>query len=340
MNLFKKKTVLVTGGTGSFGNAFVKKLLRSNCYEIRIFSRDEKKQYDMRNFYKNAKLNFIIGNVQDYNSVCDATNGVDYVFHAAALKQVPSCEFFPIEAIKTNVIGAENIIRASVKSKVKKCVLLSTDKAVYPINSMGLTKALMEKIMVSRNLNNLNKKTIICATRYGNVMGSRGSVIPLFIDQIKNNKTITITNPDMTRFLMSLDDSINLVIKAFIEGKNGDIFVQKSPASTIINLLNALKDITNKKVRIKYIGIRHGEKMHETLVSKEEMIRAKSERKYFIIRSDNRKQDYDNYFSKGKTKIKYAEYSSENTNQLNRNQVKQVLKKIFFNNENNYNFRN
>ena len=340
MKIFKNKKILITGGTGSFGNAFVSRLLKTKCNEIRIFSRDEKKQFDMRNFYKNERLNFMIGNIQDYNSVLDATNKIDFVFHAAALKQVPSCEFYPLEAIKTNVIGAENIIRASVNSKVKKCVLLSTDKAVYPINSMGLTKALMEKIMVSRKLNDLNKGTIICATRYGNVMGSRGSVIPLFIEQMKNNKEITITNPDMTRFLMSLDDSINLVIKAFNSGKNGDIFVQKSPASTIINLLNALKDIMNKKVKINYIGIRHGEKMHETLVSKEEMIRANSQAKYYVIKSDNRDQNYDNYFFKGKNKVKYIEYSSKNTKQLNKNQVKKILKKIFFSNANINSFGN
>ncbi len=340
MKIFKNKKILITGGTGSFGNAFVRKLLKTKCKEIRIFSRDEKKQFDMRNYYKNEKLNFIIGNIQDYNSVTDATHGIDYVFHAAALKQVPSCEFFPIEALKTNVIGAENIIRASVKSKVKKCVLLSTDKAVYPINSMGLTKALMEKIMASRNLNNLNDNTVICATRYGNVMGSRGSVIPLFIEQIKKNKIITITNPEMTRFLMSLDDSINLVIKAFNNGKNGDIFVQKSPACTIKNLLNAITDIMKKKVKVNYIGIRHGEKMHETLVSREEMMRAYSESKYYIIKSDNRDQNYDNYFSKGRNKVKYIEYSSENTQQLNKNQVKKIIKKIFFNNANNNSFGN
>ena len=328
MNLFKKKTVLITGGTGSFGNAFVKKLLRSNCYEIRIFSRDEKKQYDMRNFYKNAKLNFIIGNVQDYNSVCDATNGVDYVFHAAALKQVPSCEFFPDEAVKTNFIGSRNVIESTLNEKVKKIILLSTDKAVEPINAMGMSKALMEKLAISYSKKFELNYSSICCVRYGNVMSSRGSVIPLFKKQILSNQPVTITNKNMTRFLMFLEDAIDLVKFAANKGQNGDILIKKASAAKIIDVAKQLYKILSKKENIQLIGIRHGEKIHETLVSKNEMIKAKDLGNFFKIPLDTRDLNYKSYYAKGvRIKRSNEEYSS-NQNNISNVQLNKILKKL------------
>jgi UDP-N-acetylglucosamine 4,6-dehydratase len=331
MKLFNNKKVLVTGGTGSFGNAFIKKILKTNVKELRIFSRDEKKQFDLRNIYKDERINFIIGDVRDFKSVLSATDKIDYVFHAAALKQVPSCEFFPMEALKTNIIGSDNVINASIENNVKKCILLSTDKAVYPINTMGLTKSFAEKIMTSKILTSRTSKTIICATRYGNVMGSRGSVIPLFIDQIKNNKIVTITNKNMTRFMMSLDESINLVFKAFKDGTNGDIFVQKSPACTMYTLYKSLKKILKSNSRFKEIGIRYGEKMHETLVSEEEMLKTKNEKQFYIIQTNKKNEKFDNFFFKGKKNIKKInKYDSTNTQILNENQLTKLLKKNIF----------
>ena len=331
MNLFNKKTILVTGGTGSFGNAFIKKIIKFKFKELRIFSRDEKKQFDMRNLYNDKRLNFIIGDVRNFETVCEALDGVDYVFHAAALKQVPTCEFFPLEAIKTNVIGSENIVNASITKGVKKCIILSTDKAVYPINSLGLTKSLAEKIMTSKVLNNNTNKTTICATRYGNVMGSRGSVIPLFINQMKNNKIVTITNKNMTRFMMSLDDSINLVFKAFKDGNNGDIFVQKSPACTMYTLYKSLKKILKSKSDYKEIGIRYGEKMHETLVSEEEMLKTKDDKNFYVIKTDKKNENFENYFFKGKrVKNLFRTYNSSNTKRLDEKELTKILSKLFF----------
>ena len=331
--MFKNKTIVITGGTGSFGSTFCKSKFLINAKEIRIFSRDEKKQGDLRDELRNrSNISYWIGDTRDYQSVENVLNGADYVFHAAALKQVPSCEFFPLEAVKTNILGSENILLASLKYQIKKTIILSTDKAVYPINSMGMTKALMEKCMISKAmLNGRNSKTEFCATRYGNVMGSRGSVIPLFIDQIKNNKPITITNPNMTRFLMSLDESVNLVLHAFKNGSNGDIFIQKSPAATISTIAKALIEIYESKTNIKYIGTRHGEKSYESLVSSEEMLKAKDLKKFYKIPLDNRGLNYNKFFNKGiKNADKISDYNSNNTIQLDKEGVIKILKKQKF----------
>jgi len=327
MSNFNSKTLLITGGTGSFGNAVLRRFLDSSIKEIRIFSRDEKKQDDMRREIKNDKVKFFIGDVRDYRSIENAMEGVDYVFHAAALKQVPSCEFFPIEAVKTNVLGAENVMEAAIAHKVKRVIVLSTDKAVYPINAMGLSKAMMEKVMVAKS--RLSKNTILCGTRYGNVMASRGSVIPLFVNQIKEGKDITITDPSMTRFMMTLEDAVDLVLYAFENGQPGDMFVQKSPASTIEVLAQALQEMYNAKNVIKIIGTRHGEKLYETLVNREEMVKAENLEHYYRIPADNRDLNYDNYFSKGlQDMAKIEEYHSHNTHRLNLEDTKKLLMKL------------
>lgn len=324
--MFKDKTILITGGTGSFGNAVLDRFLDSDIKEIRIFSRDEKKQHDMRVKYNNSKIKFYIGDVRNESSLIDAMINVDYVFHAAALKQVPSCEFYPIEAVNTNVIGTENVLNAAIKNDVSKVVCLSTDKAVYPINAMGVSKAMMEKVFVAKSRN--SKNTIITGTRYGNVMSSRGSVIPHFTEQIKNGKPITVTDPDMTRFMMTLDNAVELVIYAFKNGKSGDIFVQKSPASTIGELATTLKDIYKSNVEIKNIGIRHAEKMHETLLSKEEFLVADDLGDYFRIEADNRDLNYNKYFELGRDKKINEEYNSFNTKRLSRKELIDLLASI------------
>jgi len=312
--MFRKKTLLITGGTGSFGNTVLKRFLDTDIEEIRIFSRDEKKQEDMRKFYNNDKLKFYIGDVRNFESICDAMNGVDYVFQAAALKQVPSCEFFPMEAVRTNIIGTDNVLSAAIKNGVKKVVCLSTDKAAYPINAMGISKAMMEKVAIAKSRSVDPKHTIICVTRYGNVMASRGSVIPLFIDQIKNNKAITVTDPDMTRFLMNLDEAVDLVLFAFEHAQQGDLFVQKSPASTVGDLAIALKDLFKSKSEVKIIGTRHGEKAHETLLTREETTRSIDLGNYFRVPADNRDLNYEKYLEQGSKKISEAEeYNSHNT---------------------------
>jgi len=324
--MFKNKVLLITGGTGSFGNAVLDRFLGSDIKEIRIFSRDEKKQHDMRVHYNNSKIKFHIGDVRNENSLRDAMIGVDYVFHAAALKQVPSCEFYPIEAVQTNVLGTENVLNAAISNNVEKVVCLSTDKAVYPINAMGVSKAMMEKVFVAKSRN--SKNTIITGTRYGNVMASRGSVIPHFIDQIKSGKPITVTDPNMTRFMMTLDHAVELVLYAFNNGKSGDIFVQKSPASTIGELAKSLKDIFKSKVEIINIGIRHAEKMHETLLSKEEFMVAEDLGEYYKVAADNRDLNYDKYFSKGSEIVKLEEYNSYNTHRLSEIELKGLLAQI------------
>ena len=323
----KPSTLLITGGTGSFGNTFLKKALIQNDFsEIRIFSRDEKKQDDLRKRVQNPKVKFYIGDVRDSQSLANAVKGVDYVFHAAALKQVPSCEFFPIEAVKTNILGTDNVLSAAEQFDVKKVVILSTDKAAYPINAMGMTKALMEKVMIAKSRNLDATKSIFCGTRYGNVMASRGSVIPLFIDQIKNNKPITITNGLMTRFMMTLDHAVDLVLFAFKNGNNGDLFVQKSPAANIKTLVLALKELYNSSVEVNEIGIRHGEKIYETLVTKEEMMKAEDLGNYFRVSADNRDLNYEKYFSKGIDDNKrMEEYNSNTTEQLDVNSMKNLL---------------
>lgn len=324
---YKDKILLITGGTGSFGNAVLKKFLNTEISEIRILSRDEKKQHDMRVLFDNPKLKFFIGDVRDKESIESAVNNVDFIFHAAALKQVPSCEFFPLEALKTNVIGTDNLLTIAIEKNVKKVICLSTDKAVYPINAMGVSKAMMEKIFVakSRTLNS----TVICGTRYGNVMASRGSVIPHFYDQIKSGKDITVTDPNMTRFMMTLDDAVNLVLYAFENGNSGDIFVQKSPSTTIGQLANTMKKIYNSSVKIKNIGIRHSEKMHETLLSKEERIISQELDQYFRIPSDNRDLNYSKYFSEGQNLIEnIEEYNSSNTTRLTENELIELLRLI------------
>jgi UDP-glucose 4-epimerase len=327
--MLKNKTLLITGGTGSFGNAVLERFLRSDLKEIRIFSRDEKKQEDMRIRLKNEKVKFYIGDVRNLDSVNDAMIGVDYVFHAAALKQVPSCEFYPMEAIRTNVLGAENVMRSAIENEIKKCVVLSTDKAVYPINAMGISKAMMEKVMAAKARICDPKKTVLCATRYGNVMASRGSVIPLFLDQIRSNKPITITDPNMTRFLMSLDESVDLVMYAFEHANPGDIFVQKAPASTIQDLAQAMAEMLNKESEIKVIGTRHGEKLFESLVSREEMVRAEDLGEYFRIPSDSRDLNYGKYFVEGETEVSEIEdYTSHNTHRLDIEGVKNTLLKL------------
>jgi UDP-N-acetylglucosamine 4,6-dehydratase/5-epimerase len=327
--MFKNKVLLITGGTGSFGNAVLRHFIDSDIEEIRIFSRDEKKQDDMRREIKNDKIKFFIGDVRDYRSVESAMVGVDYVFHAAALKQVPSCEFFPIEAVKTNVLGAENVMDAAIAHKVKKVIVLSTDKAVYPINAMGLSKAMMEKVMVAKS--RMSKHTILCGTRYGNVMASRGSVIPLFVNQIKENKNITITDPNMTRFMMTLEDAVDLVLFAFKHGHPGDIFVQKSPASAIEVLAKALQELYGATNDIKIIGTRHGEKLYETLVNREEMVKAEDLKDYYRVPSDNRDLNYESYFSEGLEDMEQIEeYHSHNTHRLDLEGTKKLLMKLKF----------
>ena len=323
MKFLKNKILMVTGGTGSFGSTIIKTLIKSQLKEIRIFSRDEKKQEDMRLLYKSSKLKFYIGDVRNSKSVNEAMKGVDYVFHAAALKQVPSCEFYPMEAVRTNILGTENVIDAAFENQVERVVILSTDKAVYPINAMGISKAMMEKLMIAKANSLVNNKTILCATRYGNVMGSRGSVIPLFISLAKKGKSLTITDPNMTRFMMSLQESVELVLFAFKQAKQGDIFVQKAPAATIENVAKVIIDIFGNKNKIQIIGTRHGEKLFESLLSREEMIRAKNMGRFFCIPSDNRDLNYSKYFTKGqKTISKFEDYTSHNTKQLDNNELK------------------
>ena len=324
MNL-NSKNFLITGGTGSFGTTLCNYLLKKNVKNVRIFSRDENKQYQMRKNIKDSRVNFCIGDIRDYDSILNACYEVDYVFHAAALKQVPSCEFYPMEAVKTNIIGTENLLKAATNSNLKKVVLLSTDKAVYPINAMGLSKAMMEKLMLAKNLID-DMNTIFCATRYGNVMCSRGSVIPLFVSQIKNNIPITITDPQMTRYLMSLDESVDLVMHAFSNGSQGDIFVQKSPACTLLDLVTALKNIFNYKKENIIIGTRHGEKLYESLLSREEMARVEDNGKFFRLPSDNRSLNYDKFFKEGKEINKgYKEYTSHNTKRLSVEEIQEIL---------------
>lgn len=329
MNVFKDKTLLITGGTGSFGNAVLRRFLNSDLGEIRIFSRDEKKQDDMRRTLLNNKVKYFIGDVRDANSINYAMQGVDYVFHAAALKQVPSCEFFPLEAVKTNVIGAGNVLDAATQNNVEKVVVLSTDKAVYPINAMGMSKALMEKVMVAKSRN--TDKTIMCGTRYGNVMASRGSVIPLFVNQIKAGKDITITDLNMTRFMMTLEDSVELVLFAFQNANPGDIFVQKAPAATIEVLAQALKELYRVNNPIKIIGTRHGEKLYESLVNREDMLKAEDLGGYYRIPADNRDLNYEKYFSEGDEDIsRVEEYHSHNTHRLDVEGTKDLLLKLDF----------
>jgi len=319
-------TLLITGGTGSFGNAVLKRFQNSNIKEIRIFSRDEKKQDDMRMEYKNEKIKYYIGDVRHFDSINQALKGVDFIFHAAALKQVPSCEFYPMEAVRTNILGAENVLEAAIQNKVKRVVVLSTDKAVYPINAMGLSKAMMEKLMISKSRLLDRNTQIFCATRYGNVMASRGSVIPLFVRQIKEGKPITITDPKMTRFMMSLDQSVELVEFAFKHSDCGDIFVQKAPASTIEDLAMAIKEIFNASNTIKIIGTRHGEKLYETLCNREEMAKAVDMGDFFKIPADNRDLNYAKYFANGEMKTSQVEdYNSHNTTRLSLEQTKQLL---------------
>lgn len=323
--MFKDKTLLISGGTGSFGNAILRRFLKTNIKEIRVFSRDELKQDDMRKTYNNKKLKFFIGDVRDINSLDDAMIGVDYVFHAAALKQVPSCEFYPMQAVQTNVVGTENILNSAIKAGVKKVIALSTDKAVYPINAMGISKAMMERVVIAKARNDTG--TIIACTRYGNVMASRGSVIPLFINQIKNNIPITITDPDMTRFMMSLDEAVNLVLFAFENAKSGDIFVQKAPSATVKLLAESICDLLNKKNHpINIIGTRHGEKLYETLLTKEEMVKAVDLDNYYRIPADNRDLNYNKFFEEGEEIITEAgEYHSHNTQRLNSDELTNIL---------------
>lgn len=327
--MFKNKTLLITGGTGSFGHAVMERFLHTDIKEVRIFSRDEKKQDDMRKKYNNKKLKFYIGDVRDKESVINAMRNVDYVFHAAALKQVPSCEFFPMEAVKTNVIGTENVLNASVELGVEKVICLSTDKAAYPINAMGISKAMMEKVYVAKSKTIDPNETLICGTRYGNVMASRGSVIPLFIDQIKSGQPLTVTDPDMTRFLMSLEDAVDLVVFAYENAKAGDIMVQKAPSSTIKDLAQALKEIFNAKNEIKIIGTRHGEKVYETLLTREEYAIADDMGDFFRVPADTRDLNYDKYFEQGDKKLSSeTEYHSHNTKILTVEQIKKKLKTL------------
>ncbi len=327
--MFDDKVLMITGGTGSFGNAVLRRFLDTNVREIRIFSRDEKKQEDMRLDRRNEKLKFYIGDVRNLDSIAEAMHGVDYVFHAAALKQVPSCEFYPMEAVRTNILGAENVMTAAISNGVERVVVLSTDKAVYPINAMGLSKALMEKLMIAKSRGRTPGETVLCATRYGNVMASRGSVIPLFIQQIKANQEITITDPQMTRFLMSLEDSVDLVLFAYSHGSQGDIFVQKAPAATIETLALALKDIFESSVPIRVIGTRHGEKLYESLVSREEMAKAKDLTDYFLIPADNRDLNYAKFTAVGEPQIAECDdYTSHNTTRLSLEQVKALLLRL------------
>lgn len=335
MSIFNNKILLVTGGTGSFGNAVVNRFLSSDIKEIRILSRDEKKQDDMRHKYQLEysnfvnKIKFYIGDVRDYNSIIGAFRGVDFVFHAAALKQVPSCEFYPMEAVKTNIVGSNNVISACVENHVKKAIFLSTDKAAYPINAMGMSKALMEKNVIARSRQMLEGDPILCLTRYGNVMASRGSVIPLFCEQIDEGKQITITNPEMTRFMMTINDAIELVLYAFENGKQGDLFVQKAPAVTIKTLAKAILDLKKQNLGYKIIGTRHGEKLYEVLVTSEEMLRAEDLKDFYRIHADNRDLNYENYFSKGIKNIEgIDQYHSHNTQRLSVEEMKKLLLKL------------
>lgn len=327
--MFKDKVLLITGGTGSFGNAVLQRFLMTDFAEIRIFSRDEKKQEDMRVALQNDKVKFYIGDVRNYDSIDDAMRGVDYVFHAAALKQVPSCEFYPMEALRTNVQGAENVMRASIANGVKRCVVLSTDKAVYPINAMGISKAMMEKVMIAKSRLCDAEKTVLCATRYGNVMASRGSVIPLFLSQLLAGKPLTVTDPNMTRFLMSLEESVDLVLYAFKNAGAGDIFVQKAPASTVGDLAQGMKELLRSDSEVKVIGTRHGEKLFESLVSREEMARADDLGGYYRIPADARDLNYEKYFIEGQTAIaSFDDYTSHNTRRLDVAGVKATLMKL------------
>jgi UDP-glucose 4-epimerase len=332
LTIFSGKKLLITGGTGSFGNAVLKRFLNTDIAEIRIFSRDEKKQDDMRKFYANSKLKFYIGDVRDYQSVLNATRGVDYIFHAAALKQVPSCEFHPMEAVKTNVLGTENVLEASILNGVKRVVCLSTDKAVYPINAMGISKAMMEKVMVAKSRGADDDKTVICGTRYGNVMASRGSVIPLFIQQIRDGKPLTLTDPNMTRFMMTLADAVDLVLYAFEHGNNGDLFVQKAPAATVEVLAKTLTQMLNLPEHpIQVIGTRHGEKLYEALLSREEMACAEDRGDYFRVPPDLRDLNYAKFVEQGEEKISRTEdYNSHNTVRLDVEGMKQLLLKLDF----------
>ena len=329
--MFKGRILLITGGTGSFGNAVLERFLDSELKEIRIFSRDEKKQDDMRKKYNNPKLKFYIGDVRDRQCVCSVVSGADFIFHAAALKQVPSCEFFPLEAVKTNVLGTANVLEAAIIAKVKKVVVLSTDKAVYPINAMGLSKAVMEKVMIAESRNQAEGGTVMCGTRYGNVMASRGSVIPLFVDQIKAGLPLTVTDPEMTRFMMTLEDAVDLVMFAFKHGHQGDIFVQKAPAATIGDLAQALKELYRCDSEIKVIGTRHGEKLYESLVNREDMVKAIDMGDYYRIPADTRDLNYNLYFTDGSNKIGTTEeYHSHNTRRLDIEGTKQLLMKLEF----------
>lgn len=329
--MFSDKVLMITGGTGSFGNAVLKRFLQTGVREIRIFSRDEKKQEDMRIALSNPKLKFYIGDVRNYDSIYEAMKDVNYVFHAAALKQVPSCEFYPMEAVKTNVLGAENMLNAAIARNVERVVALSTDKAVYPINAMGISKAMMEKLMVAKSRMRSPGETVLCATRYGNVMASRGSVIPLFVSQIKSGKPLTVTDPTMTRFLMSLDDSVDLVLHAFEHARQGDIFVQKAPASTVEVLAHALKELFKADIPIQIIGTRHGEKLYESLVSREEMAKAEDMGRYYRIPADNRDLNYNKFFVEGELSIATLDdYTSHNTQRLDAEGVKQLLQKLDF----------
>ena len=327
--VLKDKVLLITGGTGSFGHAVVDRFLETDIREIRILSRDEKKQDDMRKAYNNPKLKFYIGDVRNLDSIMDAFRGVDYVFSAAALKQVPSCEFYPMEAVRTNVIGSDNVITACVRNHVKKAIFLSTDKAAYPINAMGISKALMEKNVIARSRQLLPGDTVLCLTRYGNVMASRGSVIPLFLNQIREGKPITITNPEMTRFMMTLDDAVDLVLYAFENGEQGDLFVQKAPAATIETLAKAVLSLTGAKTGVTYIGTRHGEKLFETLVTQEEMLKSVDMGNFFCVKADNRDLNYDQYFTQGNQKLNLGEsYTSHNTERLDEEGMKKLLTKL------------
>jgi len=327
--MFKDKTLLITGGTGSFGNAVLERFLNTEVKEIRIFSRDEKKQEDMRIKLKNEKVKFYIGNVRDYESIDSALKGVDYVFHAAALKQVPSCEFYPMEAVRTNILGTENVLNAAINNKVKKVIVLSTDKAVYPINAMGASKSMMEKLMVAKSRTVDENITLLCGTRYGNVIASRGSVIPLFIQQIKSKQPLTVTDPNMTRFMMSMDGAIDLVLYAFKHARQGDMLVKKASACTVGDLALAIKELFNAKNEIKIIGTRHGEKLYETLLTREEMAKAEDCGNYFRISADTRDLNYNKYFIEGETEVSIKEdYNSHNTKRLNIKEIKEILLKI------------
>ena len=327
--MFDNKVLMITGGTGSFGQTVLNRFLATEVREIRIFSRDEKKQEEMRIALNHGKLKFYIGDAREYDSVSQAMKGVDYVFHAAALKQVPSCEFYPMEAVRTNVLGTENVMNAATANGVKRVVVLSTDKAVYPINAMGISKAMAEKLMVAKARTQRENETVLCATRYGNVMASRGSVIPLFVSQLKEGKPLTVTDPAMTRFLMSLEDSVDLVLYAFKHGKQGDLFVQKAPASTLADLAQALKEIFKKDNPVRIIGTRHGEKLYESLISREEMAKAEDMGDYYCIPADNRDLNYAQYFSEGGEKLSHLDdYTSHNTDRLDVERIKKLLLKL------------